>query len=76
MTVTSAQIETYQRYCENVGEALLKIVFQAEKLGMARGLSIGALIGSVAAICAAEGLERENVIAALNSAWDDTEIAR
>lgn len=70
---TEAQMQAFVHYCEEVGAALDGLVTQAQERGIVAPITLSAIIGSLAALGVAHGLQRENVIAALNSAWNDAE---
>lgn len=70
-SATVGQIEAFERYCQAVGAAMTSVADQATAMGYAPGITCAAMIGGLAALCAASGMKRENVVKALNSAWDD-----
>jgi hypothetical protein len=54
-----------------IGETVMDVVGDAVRSGVPPLLATSAAIGAVAALGIAAEMKRENVIAALNSAWDD-----
>lgn len=62
-----------RQYCQKVAAIVYEMCDMAERRGVPLPVMVAALLGGVAATSAAHGLRRDNIIAALNGAFDDIE---